>query len=436
EKVLFPKGDTASKIEGHETLEEFKSLKEDRIKELEEKLKEINKESSDIYTEDVEYTFVKYQLERLRHGIIPESYRVTTTLGGLLDFNILAFYHKGEIAVWQDKDIDPFSEKIAKSESENQHGVKFWILKDSLQKDLIKESLSNLEKKLESLPKEILKREKEYANYEINQLKQELERVEREGFGALRPIWNFYENTVTNILDKQGYNPVEITDEYGNTWNEITIDPIRDLSSILFNKNQDNNFDVILPIGTSGSGKSTFIKSLPQENLVVIEPDAMRVEFTGDMNDKSKDKEIYEEAAKRAIAAIKRGKHVVFDTTNLTKDKRLPFIEAIKKAIPDATIQYKLMELNPELAKQRIKADIAAGKNRANVPDATIDRHAESYKQMLEDIKSEPISNFDVQQEQLKKFAELQERLNDKEFLEGAKNAFESSEELQKLGTQ
>ena len=35
---------------------------------------------------------------------------------------------------------------------------------------------------------------------------------------------------------------------------------------------------LILPIGTSGSGKSTFIKSLPQENLVVIEPDAMRVE--------------------------------------------------------------------------------------------------------------------------------------------------------------
>ena len=69
----------------------------------------------------------------------------------------------------------------------------------------------------------------------------------------------------------------------------------------------------------------------------------MRVEFTGDINDKSRDKEIYEEAAKRAIAAIKQGKQVVFDTTNLTKDKRLPFIEAIKKAIPTANIQYKLM---------------------------------------------------------------------------------------------
>ncbi len=168
-----------------------------------------------------------------------------------------------------------------------------------------------------------------------------------------------------------------------------------------------NKFDVILPIGTSGSGKSTFIKSLPQENLVVIEPDAMRVEFTGDMNDKSKDKEIYIEAANRAIKAIKAGKQVVFDTTNLTKDKRLPFIEAIKKVIPTANIQYKLMELNPELAKQRIKAQIARGENRANVSDETIDRHAESYKQMLEDIKSEPISNFEItpqQKQQAKEF--------------------------------
>jgi len=152
--------------------------------------------------------------------------------------------------------------------------------------------------------------------------------------------------------------------------------------------------NIILPIGTSGSGKSTFIKSLPQENLVIIEPDAMRVEFTGNINDKSKDKEIYEEAAKRAVAAIRQGKQVVFDTTNLTKDKRLPFITAIKKELPDANIQYKLMELNPELAKQRIKAQIEKGENRANVSDSTIDRHAESYKQMLIDIKSEPITEY------------------------------------------
>ena len=174
--------------------------------------------------------------------------------------------------------------------------------------------------------------------------------------------------------------------------------------------------DVILPIGTSGSGKSTFIKSLPQENLVVIEPDAMRVEFTGDMNDKSKDKEIYIEAANRAIQAIKQGKQVVFDTTNLTRDKRLPFIEAIKKAIPTANIQYKLMELNPELAKQRIKSQLARGENRANVSDETIDRHAASYKQMLEDIKSEPISNFENNQTEINQLKQELERVEKEGF--------------------
>jgi predicted kinase len=152
--------------------------------------------------------------------------------------------------------------------------------------------------------------------------------------------------------------------------------------------------DVILPIGTSGSGKSTFINSLPQENLVVISPDEMRVEFTGDMNDKSKDKEIYTEAAKRAIQAVKDGKQVVFDTTNLTKDKRRPFIEALRKEIPNVNIQYKIMELNPELAKERIRAQLAKGENRANVSDETIDRHAASYPQMLIDIQAEGMTEY------------------------------------------
>ncbi|NDG30098.1 ATP-binding protein, partial [bacterium] len=171
-------------------------------------------------------------------------------------------------------------------------------------------------------------------------------------------------------------------------------DVVEQLRSKPSGSSTDARADVILPIGTSGSGKSTFIKSLPQENLVVISPDEMRVEFTGDINDKSKDKEIYSEAAKRAIEAIKNGKQVVFDTTNLTKEKRRPFIEAIRKAIPNANIQYKLMELNPELAKQRIKAQIARGENRANVSDETIDRHAASYPQMLEDIKTEGITEY------------------------------------------
>lgn len=40
------------------------------------------------------------------------------------------------------------------------------------------------------------------------------------------------------------------------------------------------------------------------------------------------------------------------------------------------------------------------------------------------------------QEEQIKKFTELQERLNNKEFLEGAKSAYESTPDLQQLGAQ
>ncbi len=60
------------------------------------------------------------------------------------------------------------------------------------------------------------------------------------------------------------------------------------------------------------------------------------------------------------------------------------------------------------------------------------------YSQYLESLNksnTNPILKGN-QQEQLKKFTELQERLNNKEFVEGAKFAFESSKGLQEWGTQ
>jgi hypothetical protein len=161
EKVLFPSGNTASKVEGHTTLEEFKKQKEDRIKELEK-------------------TQVKYFGEQITSDYEPTG-------------NITNWYSTKEEA-----------EEAAKKEYENyQIG----------QTDGFDNSK------------------------EIEQLKQELARVEGpEGFGALKPIYNFYENTVKNVLNKQygKENVKQITDEYGNTWNEINIIPEREQQQILF----------------------------------------------------------------------------------------------------------------------------------------------------------------------------------------------------------
>jgi len=163
-KILFPTGNTASKVEGHQTLEEFKKQKEDRIKELED----------------------KKQKEQDEFG-----------LDG-----------------WRYKSNDGFYKE------HNRYG------RENLTKEVFEKSL---------------KQKQEKINNEINQLKQEIERVETEGFGALRPIYNFYEKNVTNILKKQGFNPTLITDEYGNTWNEVTLDPVRDNKTILFNKEETKN---------------------------------------------------------------------------------------------------------------------------------------------------------------------------------------------------
>jgi len=157
EKVLFPSGNTASKIEGHSTLEEFKIRKEKDIERLEIKKEVFNKKNK---------TWI----------IIDEN------------------QYETDIAFDTEKEAEDFI-----NNKEDDYRYK---LNDQAQIAVEIEALDRI----------------------INQYKKELERVETEGFGALKPIFNFYENTVTNIL-KKNFKVKQITDEFGNTWNEVEITP-------------------------------------------------------------------------------------------------------------------------------------------------------------------------------------------------------------------
>lgn len=82
--------------------------------------------------------------------------------------------------------------------------------------------------------------------------------------------------------------------------------------------------------------------------------------------------------------------------------------------------------------KEFVKENSKQGDKQQNL---NIKQSQQLYSQYLESLNkpnTNPILKGN-QQEQVKKFAELQERLNNKEFLEGAKNAYESSEELQNV---
>ncbi len=74
---------------------------------------------------------------------------------------------------------------------------------------------------------------KEKFTKENIQLKKEIEDV-KAGVSGLAATARFYQETVADVLKKRGYSPTLITDEYGNTWNEISVEKQRDLDDIYF----------------------------------------------------------------------------------------------------------------------------------------------------------------------------------------------------------
>jgi hypothetical protein len=94
--------------------------------------------------------------------------------------------------------------------------------------DALKTGINN------STGKNLTEKEIDDSIKSINQFKQELEAAKK-GQIATSGTELFYENTVKNVLNKQygKENVKQVTDEYGNTWNEVEIVPEREQKSIL-----------------------------------------------------------------------------------------------------------------------------------------------------------------------------------------------------------
>jgi hypothetical protein len=292
EKVLFPSGDTASKVEGHTTLEEFKREKERRIKVLE--------------------------------------YQTKPFVAILNTGNPYGYYNTIE-------------------EAEN-----------SIKKN-------NLEKKLDK----IIPNEKLDKNInEINQLKQELERVEGpEGFGALKPIFNFYENTVKNVLNKQygKENVKQVTDEYGNTWNEVEIVPEREEKVILFKKQTEE-----VPASRASEETLTKVKALIAKMGVKIQDLQDYLKGNPDVDAKDVDglADIFQKIiaiaeGKEGVALTEEMVHIAtaviekldpkFVTAMISKIDRFAIYKKVLKAYEDDK-NYQLPNGKPDIRKIKKEA--------------------------------------------------------------------------------
>lgn len=172
ESVRFPGGSTANKIEGQTTIEEFIATKQKRINEL---TQEIAQAEEGPNPNSFSYAMADYYIENGKYYI--------------------SFGDGSEPAEISKEDY----------ESETQTAIE---RRDEIIRDY---------------------------KAEINQLNSEIEHARGpEGMGKFGAIARFYENTVQNILKKQGYKPQEVTDEHGNKWFEISIDQQRDLGEFYF----------------------------------------------------------------------------------------------------------------------------------------------------------------------------------------------------------
>jgi hypothetical protein len=157
EKVLFPRGETAAKVEGHQTLvaeleninKEIEIKKQGRINSI-----NITEKGQDVWAEE-------------QNEIV----------AGMTDIEKVRAEKEGLIVIYKEPIIDIIG-------------------------------LQLLEKRKSEL--------------------------KSQGIEKLKPIEAFYEIRITNILKKLG-NVKEVTDEYGNTWNEVTITS-KDLSPVMLQK--------------------------------------------------------------------------------------------------------------------------------------------------------------------------------------------------------
>jgi hypothetical protein len=271
EKVLFPTGETAAKVEGHTTLAEQAKQINKEIQESELYLKQTPKEREDTIKEKI--IEEKKNIEKN----IPEIDKIEKEIKEIKDAAVFLYQEPGyngpgiegftyariqntESPIRKGDHVDklpkdykgyyvfaytndrnaPVHDKVIPISNAEARAA--WVAEGSTPAQDNQQHIYRLEDKLRDLRGRNLQRLEDELleinkDYKVEQYKRNLanaikdkQKLETEGFAKLKPVEYFYTNTVTNVLNKQygKENVKQVTDEYGNTWNEIDIVPERE----------------------------------------------------------------------------------------------------------------------------------------------------------------------------------------------------------------
>ena len=83
-----------------------------------------------------------------------------------------------------------------------------------------------------------------------------------------------------------------------------------------------------MTIGLPGAGKDYYVKHY-LDSCTHIASDDIRAEVFGDVNDQTHNSEVFQIMFKRTVEALKSGKDVVYNATNLSRKRRMAFLRSI-----------------------------------------------------------------------------------------------------------
>lgn len=147
---------------------------------------------------------------------------------------------------------------------------------------------------------------------------------------------------------------------------------------------EENNASFLMLVGLPASGKSTFTEEVMEgrDDIVLVSSDAIREELLGDVNNQEKNTDVFVEMAERTKQALKDGKHVIYDATNISRKKRRGLLQQLPKRTYKSVLymatEYKTV-VGQNLNRERV------------VPSEVIDR---MYKNMQVPIYAEGWNNI------------------------------------------
>lgn len=134
----------------------------------------------------------------------------------------------------------------------------------------------------------------------------------------------------------------------------------------------------MLLMGIPGSGKSSWAKEYVfkcDASYTIISSDDIRKQLTGDINDQSKNSEVWEIVFNQVSGMLQNQRNVILDATNVRTDLR----RVLVRQLPKCNRYIKVFPVDKSSAKQRIAKDIAKGVVRSEVPDIVIEKMHASF---------------------------------------------------------